>query len=198
MGDNVGDVAGMGADIFESYVGSIIATIAIGATVYGDAFTHLGGDRNALMTLPLSMAVVGLLASFLGIFSMKVLKNSGPQNALRYSGLLPPEPLLPRPCFWSPSSRWSPGFSGPSPPAASSGSGLGSSPSITPQPHRSRAWPKPARRAMPPISFTAWRSAWRAAPCRSWPFALPIFIANHFAGLYGIGIAASACWPRWV
>ncbi len=88
VGDNVGDVAGMGADIFESYVGSIIATIAIGATVYGDAFTNLGGERNALMALPLGMAVVGLLASFLGIFSMKVLKNAGPQNALRYSGFI--------------------------------------------------------------------------------------------------------------
>jgi K(+)-stimulated pyrophosphate-energized sodium pump len=32
VGDCVGDTAGMGADIFESYVGSIIATIAIGAT----------------------------------------------------------------------------------------------------------------------------------------------------------------------
>src|SRR5439155_22195773 len=32
FGDNVGDVAGMGADIFESYVGAVIATVAIGAT----------------------------------------------------------------------------------------------------------------------------------------------------------------------
>jgi K(+)-stimulated pyrophosphate-energized sodium pump len=95
VGDNVGDVAGMGADIFESYVGSIIATIAIGATVYGTAFTNLGRSgveadvvRNGLMALPLSMAVVGLLASFLGILSMKMLKNAGPQNALRYAGFI--------------------------------------------------------------------------------------------------------------
>ncbi len=33
VGDNVGDIAGMGADIFESYVGAIIAAIAIGATM---------------------------------------------------------------------------------------------------------------------------------------------------------------------
>ena len=97
VGDNVGDVAGMGADIFESYVGSIIATIAIGATVIvgsdiwnklGDAGVEEAVLRNALMALPLSMAVVGLLASFLGIFSMKALKNAGPQNALRYSGFI--------------------------------------------------------------------------------------------------------------
>jgi K(+)-stimulated pyrophosphate-energized sodium pump len=93
VGDNVGDVAGMGADIFESYVGSIIATIAIGATLYGPAFTNLAHDpsvseahlRSALMALPLNMAVIGLLASLIGIASMRVLKNIGPQAALRYS-----------------------------------------------------------------------------------------------------------------
>ena len=92
VGDNVGDVAGMGADIFESYVGSIIATIAIGATVVGGALTGLGAEgtdegvlRSSLMALPLSMAAIGLLASFLGIASMRVLKNVGPQSALRYS-----------------------------------------------------------------------------------------------------------------
>ena len=92
VGDNVGDVAGMGADIFESYVGSIIATIAIGATVYGSALISLGAEgtdqealRSSLMALPLSMAAIGLLSSFLGIASMRVLKNIGPQSALRYS-----------------------------------------------------------------------------------------------------------------
>ncbi len=95
VGDNVGDVAGMGADIFESYVGSIIATIAIGATVIAgsDNWHKLGGDvvedailRSALMALPLSMAAIGLLASFLGIASMRGLKSIGPQAALRYAG----------------------------------------------------------------------------------------------------------------
>lgn len=93
VGDNVGDVAGMGADLFESYVGAIIASIAIGATAYGAAFTSLAQDagvtdahlRNALMALPLDIAAIGLLASFLGIASMRVLKNISPQAALRYS-----------------------------------------------------------------------------------------------------------------
>jgi K(+)-stimulated pyrophosphate-energized sodium pump len=93
VGDNVGDVAGMGADIFESYVGSIVAAIAIGATAYGTAFTRLAQDpavseahlRSAVMALPLDIAVIGLLASFLGIASMRLLKNIGPQAALRYA-----------------------------------------------------------------------------------------------------------------
>merc|ERR1711976_662733 len=33
VGDNVGDIAGMGSDIFESYCGSIIATIAIASSL---------------------------------------------------------------------------------------------------------------------------------------------------------------------
>ena len=95
VGDNVGDVAGMGADIFESYVGSIIATIAIAATlvVGGDAFNKLSAGSGAdgstvkafLTSLPIMLAAVGLVCSFLGILSMRVLKAINPAAALRYS-----------------------------------------------------------------------------------------------------------------
>lgn len=97
VGDNVGDVAGMGADLFESYVGAMIAALAIGATITGSAFLNLGQDdavvtssylRNSLMALPLDLAAIGLLSSLLGIGSMRVLKNVGPQLALRYSTYL--------------------------------------------------------------------------------------------------------------
>ncbi|MGA1846729.1 sodium-translocating pyrophosphatase [Deferribacter abyssi] len=87
VGDNVGDIAGMGADIFESYVGSIIATIAIAATANSDLLTKLGGEslRLNIMYLPVFLAVIGLISSLIGIFSMTMLKNSDPQKALRYS-----------------------------------------------------------------------------------------------------------------
>jgi K(+)-stimulated pyrophosphate-energized sodium pump len=91
VGDNVGDVAGMGADIFESYVGSVIATIAIGATVGADTISGIlsdgGGEgvRQLLMSLPLMLAATGLIASFIGIFSMRILKGTNPAGALRYS-----------------------------------------------------------------------------------------------------------------
>ncbi|MGE0680511.1 MAG: sodium-translocating pyrophosphatase, partial [Candidatus Binatia bacterium] len=95
VGDNVGDVAGMGADLFESYVGAMIAALAIGATITGSGFTSLGQSdvtasylRHSLMALPLDLAAIGLLASLLGIGSMRVLKNVGPQLALRYSTYL--------------------------------------------------------------------------------------------------------------
>lgn len=80
VGDNVGDVAGMGADIFESYVGSVIATIAIGATATVAATTPL-----PWMALPLIIAMAGLVASVIGIFSIQVLRRLSPQAALRYS-----------------------------------------------------------------------------------------------------------------
>lgn len=92
VGDNVGDVAGMGADIFESYVGSIIATVAIAATVTVSELSRLTADGSTtaemkllLMVLPLLLAGTGLIASLVGIGSMKVLKNFNPAAALRYS-----------------------------------------------------------------------------------------------------------------
>jgi K(+)-stimulated pyrophosphate-energized sodium pump len=93
VGDNVGDVAGMGADIFESYVGAIVATIAIGATLLPAGLEPLSaqaeaaaeGIRAILMSLPLVLAGLGLIASFIGIASMKVLKGYSPASALRYS-----------------------------------------------------------------------------------------------------------------
>ena len=57
VGDNVGDVAGMGSDIFESYCGAMIASIAIAATML---------DPN-LMFLPLWLAASGLFCSLIGI-----------------------------------------------------------------------------------------------------------------------------------
>lgn len=95
VGDNVGDVAGMGADLFESYVGAIIAAIAIGATIASSKLGDLGQSemtanyvRSSLMALPLDLSAIGLLASLLGIGSMRVLKNVGPQLALRYATYL--------------------------------------------------------------------------------------------------------------
>ncbi|MBI3000062.1 MAG: sodium-translocating pyrophosphatase [Deltaproteobacteria bacterium] len=93
VGDNVGDVAGMGADLFESYVGSMIAVIAIAATQTQDEMALLFASREmiskaALMSFPLLLALVGLVASILGIFSIRLLKNIDPQSALRFSTII--------------------------------------------------------------------------------------------------------------
>jgi K(+)-stimulated pyrophosphate-energized sodium pump len=83
VGDNVGDVAGMGSDIFESYCGSMIATIAI-------AYTIQSADSENLMMLPLALASVGLIASIMGIFIVKLASAKEPASALRSGTLLAP------------------------------------------------------------------------------------------------------------
>lgn len=82
VGDNVGDVAGMGSDIFESYCGSIIATIAIASTLPITVFATMG-DQATLMFLPLALASVGLLCSILGIIIVKLNSAKSPELALR-------------------------------------------------------------------------------------------------------------------
>jgi len=83
VGDNVGDVAGMGSDIFESYVGSMIATIAIASTLSAVALSQLGGNQQALMSLPLALSSAGLLCSVIGILVVKLLSGQAPEKALR-------------------------------------------------------------------------------------------------------------------
>ncbi len=82
VGDNVGDVAGMGSDIFESYCGSMIATIAIASTMTLVAADALGG-REMLMGLPLHLASIGLLCSIAGILLVRKSSDKAPEKALR-------------------------------------------------------------------------------------------------------------------
>jgi K(+)-stimulated pyrophosphate-energized sodium pump len=89
VGDNVGDVAGMGSDIFESYCGSMIATIAIASTLALGSLNVLvpgaseGDARSALMFLPLALASTGLIASIIGIGIVRSFSNANPAVALR-------------------------------------------------------------------------------------------------------------------
>jgi K(+)-stimulated pyrophosphate-energized sodium pump len=84
VGDNVGDVAGMGSDIFESYCGAMIASIAIAATLAPEMISALaGGDQSKLMFLPLALASVGILCSIAGIVLVKSASGKAPDKALR-------------------------------------------------------------------------------------------------------------------
>jgi K(+)-stimulated pyrophosphate-energized sodium pump len=82
VGDNVGDVAGMGADLFESYVGSIIGTMVLGAAFAGlpefaNAFNGLGA-----VYLPMALAAAGIVMSIIGTFFVRVKEGGNPQTAL--------------------------------------------------------------------------------------------------------------------
>ncbi|AXP79629.1 Putative K(+)-stimulated pyrophosphate-energized sodium pump [Mariniflexile rhizosphaerae] len=78
VGDNVGDVAGMGADLFESYVGSIIGTMVLGAFVT----SAIPSFNLGAVYLPLVLAAVGIIMSIIGTFFVKVKDGGNPQTAL--------------------------------------------------------------------------------------------------------------------
>lgn len=94
VGDNVGDVAGMGADLFGSYVATVLASMVLGNYVIrdymkahsGDIIPDMFGGMGPIF-LPLFIAAVGLLASIVSSYFVKVSENakaetSTVQNAL--------------------------------------------------------------------------------------------------------------------
>ena len=68
VGDNVGDVAGMGADLFGSYVATILATMVLGQEI--SVSDNFGGFSPVL--LPMAIAAVGLLASLVSTFFVRI------------------------------------------------------------------------------------------------------------------------------
>ena len=103
VGDNVGDVAGMGSDLFESYCNSMIASMAIAASMITilssgqgvmeeDAQQFAGLVREPemlsnLLMLPLVLAGTGLLCSLGGILIVKIFSSAHPARALRMGTL---------------------------------------------------------------------------------------------------------------
>jgi K(+)-stimulated pyrophosphate-energized sodium pump len=79
VGDNVGDVAGMGADLFGSYVATILATMVLGQ---GIKVTDAFGGMSPIL-LPMVICGLGLVFSIVGTFFVTI-KNekSSVQNAL--------------------------------------------------------------------------------------------------------------------
>ena len=73
VGDNVGDVAGMGADLYESYVGTIVATMVLAVAA---------GLGLAGVTLTMSMAAVGVIASIIGTFFVRTREKADQKELL--------------------------------------------------------------------------------------------------------------------
>ena len=72
VGDNVGDVAGMGADLFESYSGSLIAPVALTAFSLGLTAEAASADRTVqLLTFPMAIAFVGMIGAIIGSFAVR-------------------------------------------------------------------------------------------------------------------------------
>ena len=82
--DNVGDVAGMGADLYESYCGSILATCALGASAY-----YMGGTDLQMKAIlaPMLIAAVGVVLSLIGIYTVRTKEGAGMQQLLKSLGV---------------------------------------------------------------------------------------------------------------
>lgn len=81
VGDNVGDVAGMGADLFGSYVATVLAAMVLGnylikdmSDAAGSAFTDAFNNMGPIV-LPLVIAAVGIVASIIGTFFVRIKSN---------------------------------------------------------------------------------------------------------------------------
>jgi len=79
--DGLRDIVGTGMGIFESYVGSIAASVVIG-TVGARGMEAL--YRAKLISLPVIIAAIGLIASLLGFISARLLRRMSPASALRF------------------------------------------------------------------------------------------------------------------
>ena len=78
VGDNVGDVAGMGADLYESYCGSILAAAALGVAA---GFGIFG------IVLPMLIAALGIIFSIIGIYLVRTKEGASTSTLLKSLGL---------------------------------------------------------------------------------------------------------------
>ena len=78
IADNVGDVAGMGADLYESYCGSILATMALGASAF---FGDTVAQTRAILA-PMCIASIGVILSIIGIYAVRTKEGAGLQELL--------------------------------------------------------------------------------------------------------------------
>jgi K(+)-stimulated pyrophosphate-energized sodium pump len=93
VGDNVGDVAGMGADLFESYVGSMIGAMVLGAVLMGltefnDKETMGSIGAIGVVMLPLCLAAIGIVASMIGTTFVSVEEGGDPKAGLTRGELI--------------------------------------------------------------------------------------------------------------
>ena len=79
VGDCVGDTAGMGADLFESYVGAVVSAITVGFLI---------ANCVTCVFLPLLLISEGLIASVIAVAMLKTFKNYSAQGAIRTVTLL--------------------------------------------------------------------------------------------------------------
>jgi K(+)-stimulated pyrophosphate-energized sodium pump len=84
VGDNVGDCAGMAADIFESYEVTIVSGLILGLALW-----HITGQLEWII-FPLMVRGIGVLSSIIGTYFVKAGKTGKSEDAMKaiFSGFL--------------------------------------------------------------------------------------------------------------
>jgi K(+)-stimulated pyrophosphate-energized sodium pump len=98
VGNNAGDITGMAADLFDSFVGAVIASIAIGATlsITPEFYVRFplikdiepANIRLMYMAMPILVIMAGMLSSFIGIFSIRIFQHENLTRALSHTFLV--------------------------------------------------------------------------------------------------------------
>jgi K(+)-stimulated pyrophosphate-energized sodium pump len=82
VGDNVGDCAGRGADIFESIAAENIGAMVLAASLAAAAGVAFAGGSEGVVLFPMVVAAFGLVGSFLGVLAVRGKDGSNPMDAL--------------------------------------------------------------------------------------------------------------------
>ena len=185
VGDNVGDIAGMGSDIFESYCGSMIACIAIASTM---ALTT--AEQSAMMAFPLALASIGLLASVAGILIVRARSSAAPEAALRGGTLGAPVIFIALAWFLSESMGISQNIWWAVVSGAVGGIAIGLITEYYTGGKPVRTIAKSGETGPATVMITGLAVGMQSVVAPVLFLAAIIFVSTNLAGLYGVGIAA--------
>ena len=185
VGDNVGDIAGMGSDIFESYCGSMIACIAIASTM---AIT--AAEQSAMMAFPLALASIGLLASVAGIVIVRARSSAAPEAALRSGTLGAPVIFIVMAWFLSESMGISQNIWWAVVSGAVGGIAIGLITEYYTGGKPVRTIAKSGETGSATVMITGLAVGMQSVVAPVLFLAAIIFVSTNLAGLYGVGIAA--------
>ena len=185
VGDNVGDIAGMGSDIFESYCGSMIACIAIASTMAISA-----AEQSAMMAFPLALASIGLLASVAGIVIVRARSSAAPEAALRSGTLGAPVIVIVMAWFLSENMGISQNIWWAVVSGAVGGIAIGLITEYYTGGKPVRTIAKSGETGSATVMITGLAVGMQSVVAPVLFLAAIIFVSTNLAGLYGVGIAA--------
>ena len=87
VGDNVGDIAGMGSDLCESYVGSIVSALSLGLVSVAQT-GNIEAQQLSNVLFVIILAAIGVIASLISVVLIRSIKSNNPQKTLSFATYL--------------------------------------------------------------------------------------------------------------